>query len=247
MLSKWRGTCGTFTLAASLLLAGCGNSNNANVRSVNASPGLAGYNVIVGVTPIAASLPYGTVGVQPAGQYATDDSSGNYRQIGAGISQTVSLYQKQGTNLATTTQTLVKNEYYTILNLGIYPNIGLMVLTDDNTAPTSGNFKLRVVDASSTAGAVDIYLTAPGGSVNGSAPIVSNLQFRQVTPTYLEIAPRSYEVQITQTGTTTVLATAPFSPTVGKVYSVFALDPAPGSTKFGALVTNDPAAPIPPS
>lgn len=247
MFSKWRGTCGTFTLAASLLLAGCGNSNNANVRSVNASPGLTNYNVQVGVTGIAASLPYGTVGVQPAGQYATDDSSGNYRQIGAGVSETVSVYQKLGTNLATTTQTLVKNGYYTILTLGIYPNVNLMALTDDNTAPTGGNFKLRVVDASATAGAVDVYLTAPGGTVNGSSPIVSNLNFRQLTPSYLQIAPRSYEVQITQTGTTTVLATGSFSPAGGKVYSVFALDPAPGSTKFGALVTTDPASPIPPS
>ncbi len=92
MSLKWRFICGTLTLTASLLLAGCGTISNANVRSVNASPGLMDYNVQVGVTGIAASLPYGTVGVQPAGQYATDDSSGNYRQVGAGPSQKISIY-----------------------------------------------------------------------------------------------------------------------------------------------------------
>ncbi|HET9086428.1 MAG TPA: DUF4397 domain-containing protein [Acidobacteriaceae bacterium] len=241
MSLKWRVTCGTLTLAASLLIAGCGTTGNANVRSVNASPGLTDYNVQVGVTGIAASLPYGTVGVQPAGQYATDDSSGNYRQIGAGLSQKISIYQKPGTDLTTSTQTIVKNGYYTILNLGTYPNISLMPLTDDNTSPGAGKFKLRVVNASSTAGPVDIYLTPPGGSISGT-PVVSAFQSRQVTSSYLQLAPGTYEVQVTQTGSTTAIAAAPFSPTGGEVHSVFVLDPAPGSSNFGVLVTNDPLA-----
>lgn len=236
---KWRGICGGFTLAVSLLIAGCGSNNNAYVRTVNASPGLAGYSVQVGVTVVASSLPYGTVGVQPAGEYSTDDASGNYRAIGAGNSQAVVLFQKPGTNLATTTLSTVKNSDYTIVNLGIFPNISLLALTDNNTAPTSGQFKLRVVHASPSAGPVDVYITAPGGSISGM-PVVDDLQFGQVTPNYLQLAPGSYEVQITPHGSTHAVITEAFSPTAGNVYSAFALDPAPGSNNFGLLVTTDP-------
>ncbi len=241
MFSKWRGTCGILTLAASLLMAGCGTTNNSNVRAVNASPGLTNYSVQVGVIVIASSLPYGTVGIQPAGQYTIDDSSGNYRQVGAGTAQKISIFQKLGTNLTATTQDLLKNAYYTIVSVGTYPNVSLLPLTDDNTAPASGKFKFRVVDVSPSAGPVDVYLTAPGANVRSSAPVVSNVQFRQ-SQNYLQIAPGSYEIQITQSGTTSVLAKASFSPTSGKIYSAFALDPAPGSSAFGVLVTNDPLA-----
>lgn len=239
MYSTRRGICGTLTLAASLLIAGCGNSNNANVRTVNASPGLTGYSVQVGQTGIAFSLPYGTEGVQPPGQYSTDDSSGNYRLIGAGPSQPVVLYQKAGTNLATSTLSMVKGSYYTIVNVGIYPTIGLMNLTDNDSAPTSGDFKLRVVGSSSSIGPVDVYLTAPGAPVSGNA-VSSNLLFQQVTPNYLQLAPGSFEIQITPHGSTAVLAKTAFSPASGQIYSVFVLDPAPGSNSFGVLVTNDP-------
>ena len=241
MYSKWHGICGTLTLAASLLIAGCGTTNNAYVRTVNASPGLTGYTVLVGVTPIASSLPYGTEGVQPKGQYSVDDSSGNYREIGAGTSQAIVVYQKPGTNLASTTQTLIKNSYYTIVDVGIYPNLGLVALTDDDTAPTSGNFKLRFVQASSSSGPLDVYLTAPGAAVSGS-PLFSNIQFGAAPPNYSQMAPGSFEMQITPHGSTAVLSKVPFSPTAGNVYSAFALDPAPGSSNFGLLVTNDPVA-----
>ena len=236
-----RNFCGMVALSASLLAMGCGSSGNSNVRTVNTSVGLTGYSVQVGVTGVAFSLPYGTEGVQQPGQYASTDASGKYRPIGAGTNQSVVLYQKVGTNLATKTQSFLKGGYYTVVNLNPPPGILLLVLTDNDSAPTSGNFKLRVVHSSPSAGSVDVYVTAPGGSVVGATPLLSNLQFGQVTQTYFQLAPGTYEVQVTPHGNpSSVVITKTFTPTAGNIYTAFTLDPAPGTSDFGLLITNDP-------
>lgn len=243
MYLKWRNIFGTTALAGCLIVVGCAGNNNANVRAVNASPGLPPATVQVGVIAIAAALPYGTEGVQPAGQYSVDDTSGNYRLVGAGTAQAVILYQKPGTNIASTKMTLVKNGYYTIVSTGMFPNVNLMPLTDDDTAPNSNDFKLRIVQTSSSSGPVDFYLTPASGSVNGASPVQSNLQFGQVTNTYLQLTPANYEIQVTPHGNpSSVLAKMAFTPTAGSIHTAFILDPPPGSSSFGVLVTNDPVA-----
>lgn len=241
MYINWRKFCGMVAVSTSLLAMGCGSSGNSNVRTVNTSVGLTGYSIQVGQTIVASSLPYGTEGVQQPGQYATTDASGKYRPIGAGNTQGVLLFQTPGTNLATQTNSFLKSGYYTVVNLDPLPGIQLVVLTDNDSPPTSGDFKLRLMHASPSAGAVDVYLTAPGGSVVGTTPVLSNFQFGQVTQTYFDIAPGSYEVQVTPHGNpSSVVITKAFSPSAGSIYTAFALDPAPGTNTFGLLITNDP-------
>src|SRR6185312_783703 len=170
MYPKWRSFCGIFTLAASLVTLGCGNSGNSNVRAVNASPGLSNFTVFVGQTGIASSLPYGTEGIQPKGQYASTDSSGNYRIVGAGANQPASVYGSnlKSAPLTTTKQSFLKNSYYTLVTLGAAPSIHLQILVDTNVTPPSGEYQLRFMDASPEAGAIDVYITAVGGSVVGA-------------------------------------------------------------------------------
>jgi len=240
MYSNWRGFCGALTLAASLITLGCGNSNNANVRAVNASPGLTGFTVQVGQTGIASSLPYGTEGVQPKGQYATTDSSGNYREIGAGSNQTVRVYQKPGTALASQKANFLRNNFYTVVTMSPAPAIHLLTLTDDNSAPNSGNYKLRFIDAGPKAGPVDVYITAVGAHPTGN-PVIGNIQADQVT-SYLQLAPGTLQVQITPHGSQSiVLLSASFSPAAGSIYSVFFLDPPDASSNvYGMLTVHDP-------
>ncbi len=240
MYSNRRGFCGIFTLAASLAILGCGNSNNTYVRTVNASPGLTGYTVQVGQTGIASSLPYGTEGIQPKGQYATADTSGNYREVGAGSNQTVLVYQTRGTALSSQKTNFLKNSFYTIVTLSPAPGIHLMTLVDDNSAPTSGNYKLRFMDASPKAGPIDVYITAVGASPSGN-PVIGNIQADQIT-SYLQLPPGTLEVQITPHGNqSTVLLTAPLSPSAGNIYSVFFLDPPDAnSSVYGLLTVHDP-------
>jgi hypothetical protein len=250
MYSKWRGVCGILSLTASLAMLGCGSSGNSFVRAVNASQGSPGFTIQAGQTGIVGGLPYGTEGVQQQGQYSTLDTSGNYRPLGAGSNQALTVYSSPGTVLASMKQSFLKNTFYTIVVIAPVPNMEFQVLTDDNTAPTSGDYNLRVMDASTQAGAVDIYITAVGAGVGGN-PVVGNIQFQQVVK-IPQLPPGTLEVQVTPAGNPSkVLAIQPFSPAAGKDYSIFFLDPpngsiapdppgGPGTNQYGVLVVNDP-------
>lgn len=242
MSSHPRGFLGLLTISAALLVSGCGSTTTSNVRAVNASPGLSQSVFQVGTIPIAFNIPYGTVGVDPKGQYTTD-ASGIYREVGTGTNQLIALYaQLASSPLATGKATLVKNSNYTVVSLASGPQLHLLTLTDDNSAPSGGNFKLRLMDASPSAGSVDVYLTAPGANLPNAKPLQTDFLFGQVTQTYFEIAPASYELRVTPTGDpSAVLIDVPFAPSGGNVYTAFLLDPpAGGAGKFGALLTHDP-------
>lgn len=251
MYSKWRNLCGILSLAGSLTLLGCGDSGVSYVRVVNASPGLSSYTVVAGETQIVAGLPFGSEGVQQQGQYSTIDTSGNYRPLGAGSGQPLYVYTTPGTKIASATQSFIKGMHYTIVLESTA--LEFQVLTDDNAAPTGG-YSLRVVDASTMAGPVDVYITAVDANVGGTA-IVSSMQYGNVTNPYLQLSPGSLEVQVTPAGNPNkVLAIEPFSPASGKIYSMIVLDPpnpsapivppsmAPvaGANTYGVLVTLDP-------
>ena len=254
MYSKWRGLCGILSLAGSLTLLGCGVNGNSYVRVVNASQGLSFFTVVAGQTPIVSGLPFGTEGVQQQGQYSTTDTSGNYRPLGSGNGQKLYVYSTPGTNLVTTTQSFIKSTPYTIVVEAPAPSIEFQVLTDNNTAPSSGSYSLRVMDASTDAGPVDVYITAVGAGVGGT-PVVGNMTYQQVTNPYLQLSPGTLEVQVTPAGNPNrVIAIKPFSPAAGKIYSIFVLDPpnasgpivppsnpaVPGANTYGVLVVNDP-------
>lgn len=244
MYSKWRGLCGILSLAGSLTLLGCGVNGNSYVRVVNASPGLADYTVVAGQTTLISALPFGMEGIQQQGQYSTTDSSGNYRPLGSGTNEKLYVYSTPGTNLVSTTQTFIKSTPYTIVLESTA--LEFQVLTD-NTAPSGGG--LRVVDASTMAGAVDVYV---GGNL-----VVGNMTYQQVTNPYLAPVSGSLAVQVTAAGNPNkILAILPsWSFTSGKTYSIFILDPpnpsapvvppanpaVPGANTYGVLVTNDPA------
>ncbi|MGH9616721.1 MAG: DUF4397 domain-containing protein [Acidobacteriaceae bacterium] len=252
---KWRGLCGILSLAASLTLLGCGASGNSYVRVVNASSGLSNntsWTIQAGQTGIVSSLPFGTEGVQQQGQYVTTDTSGNYRPLGAAANQSLVVYSTPGTDLTSTTQSFLKNTYYTIVVLTPMPNIMTQTLTDNDAAPSSGTYNLRVMDTSTMAGPVDVYVTGVGSPVSGS-PLVGNISFQQVV-TLPQLSPGTFELQVTPTGNPSkVLAIQPFSPASGKLYSIFVLDPpnvaatiqppGMGTNSYGVLVVNDPVAP----
>ncbi len=238
---KWRGFCGIITLAASLVTLGCGNTKTTNVRAVNASPGFAPFSFQVGLTPLG-SIPYGTEGVLPKGEYSID-STGAYRIVAAGPSQNVLTYAAPGsTPFATAKQTFLAKTSYTIVSLGTAPGMELRALIDDDSAPQGGAYKLRLMDTSTIAGPVDVYITAVGDVPSGNL-VVGNINFGQVT-SYLQLSPGALEVQVTPQGDpSTVLFSTEFSPQAGKIYSVFFLDPSPtGPNVYGLLVVSDPLA-----
>ncbi len=241
MYSKWRGLCGILSLAGSVTLLGCGSNGNTNVRAVNASQGLNGLAIQASNIQIVGGLNFGMEGIDPKDTYMLD-SSGAYYPVEAGANQSILSYQTAGTPLATTTGTLSKNSFYTIVSLSPAPG-HLLILADGSSAPSSGDYEVRVMDAAPTAGIVDVYITATGAPAGGS-PVAGNLAFGQ-TVNYQPLSPGTLEIQVTPHNVpSTVLVKEPFTPASGKIYTVFLLDPtAQGLSTYGILTVSDPVLP----
>ena len=78
--------------------------------------------------------------------------------------------------------------------------IGSLVTTDDNTASSATQTRLRVVNLSPTAGAVDVFLTAAGADLATATPIVSGLAYQAASSSALA-TPGSYTLRAVPAGT----------------------------------------------
>jgi hypothetical protein len=223
---------------------GCGTNGNSNVRVVNASPGLTtNFAVQVGLTNVASNLPYGKVGVEQQGTEA-NDTSGIYRPVGSGTNQKLVLYGPSPSDIiASGTHTLVRNSFYTFVTLGNKAaNVTLVTLADNGTAPANGGAGLRIVQASSAAGAVDIYVTAVGVPLSGATPTLSGAGFGDITA-YLPVPAAKDEIRVTPHGNpSNVLIDVTSTLTGGGLYTAYALDPQTSSStaKYSMLITGDP-------
>lgn len=74
------------------------------------------------------------------------------------------------------------------------------VTTDDNAAPAAGQTRMRIVNMSPTAGAIDVFLTAAGADLATATPNATNLAY-QTSSAYLSVAPGTYTFRAVPTGT----------------------------------------------
>lgn len=226
--------------AVALSLAGCGGSSSFSyVKFIHASPGAPNVDVKVGSAFAAQNTGFGA-------------ATSGYAQVNAGTSEKVQVFAagKDSTAVLSASQTFMKDQYYTILALNTPSKLQAAIENDDLTAPPSGDCKIRVVHASTTAGAVDVYVTAPGVSLTDPAnpvtPVLSNFTFGTVTK-YLAVPAGSYEVRVTVAGNPSAVAIDTGSTGValsaGSIYTAVALDPNPSSTppgtEFSLLLTQD--------
>src|ERR1039458_2824762 len=128
-------------------LAGCGSSS-AKARIVNASPGEGAITATIGGTSVASSLDYGT--------------GSSYATVSAG-SVSLNVEQSSTSNsVLDETVTLTSKSTYTILLANYSTSVTAVTLTDNNSSPSSGQFNLRLVQASPGLGAADVYVVAAG-------------------------------------------------------------------------------------
>ena len=79
-------------------------------------------------------------------------------------------------------------------------NVGVVVTADVNTAPAAGQVRLRVVQMSPTAGAVDVFVTAPGEDLAAATPVAANLAYHGASA-YFSVAAGTYRVRAVPAGT----------------------------------------------
>lgn len=110
------------------------------------------------------------------------------------------------------------------------PNLTPILLTDDNTPPTSGQLKLRVVNASPDVGNVDVYVVALTANFQNATPVFTNVGFKQDAG-YHSMTPGNYRLYFTATGQKNILInTGILGFAAGQIRTVVVLDSAGGYT-----------------
>ena len=135
--------------------------------------------------------------------------------------------------------TLSAGTDYTVAAVGKLANIEPLVLVDNNSAPSSGQAKLRFVHTSPDAPAVDIF-------AEGAGVVVPNAVFKDASG-YLDLAAGTYNLQVRAAGTETVALNLPgITLEKGNVYTAFAVGLLQGQPALKAKLVVDATAPTAP-
>ena len=200
-----------------LPLPGCqsitGNPNVSEVRIIDASPDAPGVDIYQSNSILAYNLGLGTItsyiSITPGTYGIVADTAGTRQQ----------LVSAQGSFLT--------GNQYTVL-IGNYLNsLQELVLKDQNTPAPSGQIDVRIVDQSTRAGALDIYLVPTGSTLASVKAVVTNVTFN-VNTGYFTVPAGTYTFVALPTGTiptatTTTSYTGPSVPYSGGAARTFVL------------------------
>lgn len=148
--------------ATPLLLAGCGgaaDSNNANVRLVNASAGYASVDLYVDDDLTISDVGFGI--------------ASGYTGVNSDTVTTVLTSHGSTTELLAQTRTLSAGVDYSIISYGWEGAIRSVILTEDESAADSGKTKVSVLNTAVDAGTLDVYLTGEDELLASATPVAS--------------------------------------------------------------------------
>jgi Domain of unknown function (DUF4397) len=170
-----------------LLTNGCNsNGNNAQLRALQASADEATtLNVLLDGNTVFSNLVLGT-----PSSYMSESLGSRHLQVEPSNSSTPSIDE---------TLTLDSSTNYTLITANVASSLTPILLTDDQTAPASGDFQLRFVNAAPSAGPVDCYLVPSGTAVGGVGPTVASIGFTAASP-YQSMTAGTYDLVFTQAG-----------------------------------------------
>jgi hypothetical protein len=212
---------GILCLATNLLIAGCGGGAKTRFRVMNAVPDESSLDVLLDSATVAGHVAYGT--------------STGYQTVKSGSHQITVEPPGSTTPLLAQSISFGSGSDTTIISSNFSSNIANLVLTDNNTAPASGDFKLRVVNAAPGLGAADVYVVAPATDLNTVSPTLSNVAFGSAA-SYQSLAAGSYEVVLTPAGEKfTAIDTGSLAFAAGQVRTLVGLNGQPGGFSYTIL------------
>ncbi|HXF81074.1 MAG TPA: DUF4397 domain-containing protein [Usitatibacter sp.] len=209
-------------LAALAVLSGCHNGghaqNSTDMRALNAVPDAEPLDVLIDDDVKASALTLG----QTSG-FSEFDSGTRDVKVRSSTSQSV---------LSDKSVSFSSGVFQTLLVYGKRAAIQTQLLADDVTTIDSGQLRVRVANLASDAGPVDIYLASP---VTTAPVIVGGAAFGTVTGS-AEIAPGSYPIIVTASGTQDVLfQSAPQAFAAGTYYTIVVV-PTQGGKQVNAVL-----------
>jgi hypothetical protein len=197
----WVSLCLILGIAGLALSASsCGSSDKAKIRLVNAMPTqLSGLDMLIDGNSIVSSVGYAT-----ASSYASVSSGSRHVQI-----------EPTGTSspiIDTNTSVSSGSNTTALAYLGVSNNVSSAFLADNNSAPSSGNFNIRVINASPAMGSAgaDVYIVPSGTSITGVSPTISasspGTRDNGQASAYISLAAGDYDVIFTSPGQKNPLA-----------------------------------------
>jgi hypothetical protein len=159
--SKTRSAIAIFGLGVALTLAGCGSdgSDNSELHVIHTSKDAPPVNVKVGSKTVIGNLDY----AESSGYITVRSGQKNIRVEGiipGGNTDVISVDRFD----------FVKDERYNILAKNDVAGIDVLVVQESASEPSGSEVAIAVVHASTNAGEVDVYVTAPGVDVTAATP-----------------------------------------------------------------------------
>jgi uncharacterized protein DUF4397 len=221
-------------LAVAFLSVGC-SSSKVRYRFIQAATTIQNnVDLQVDGKTVQSAVGYG----QPGSYHSASSGSRKFEIFNTGTTTNPIVSESVKLGSGDTTLILQNTDNTTTANV-------LSPYTDDNTAPTTGNAKLRFIHSSLNAGSVDVYVVPTGQSIAGFNPQISGLTFQQ-TPappnTYLSLSAASYDVIMTQSGTQNILnnlITNNYSLASGQIRTFVIIDSSFGGGPFQEIILND--------
>ena len=208
-------------LGTIFLLVGCGSGGNTRFRLMNAVPDESSLDVLVDSKSVSSNLAYGT------NTGYLSESSGSH-QVGIEPSGSSTTLLQQSISFGSGTDT-------TVISSNFSASVTNLVLTDNNSAPASGDFKIRIINASPNLGPADVYIVTPGTALDTVSPTVSNLGFGANT-SYQSLAAANFEIELTSVGQKfAVVDTGSLTFTAGQVRTFVGLNNQSGGFSYAML------------
>jgi hypothetical protein len=207
-------------MLAAVGLSGCQGitMNSAQLRVVDASPDSGVIDSYQNSSALAYNLGFGTMT--------------SYIPMSPGVYNLAA--EKAGTRqiLASSTETLAADKQYTeIIGAGL-ANMQQTLFLDESTPATAGRIAVRVINETTRAGAVDIYLIPMASTTSkgmSASPLAVNLGVG-ATSGYIDLPEGTYAIDVVPTGTllasstVTLLSGAQVAYASGAVRTVVLID-----------------------
>lgn len=174
--------------AALVACGGGGSGSSANVRLVNATLTHASLSLLANATSVVTAD-----AIDTASAYVGVPSGSPALQINDSVS---------GAVLATTAPTVAGDQHFALVAYESGGNVRTAVIAEDTVAPTTATAALRIFDAATDAGAIDVYVTDPAVDITTlSSPTFSFASSTSVQASaFLSFGPGTYRVRVTGSG-----------------------------------------------
>lgn len=193
-LRMWRLAVGLAGVVLGLAACGGGGSDDdsgsASVRVVNATRTYGALDFYIGGTLNAAAV-------------ATQSTS-NYVSVDAGTYTTDFNRAGGATALNEQSRSFSGDTAYTVVAFEQSGGLSTFHLVENESAPDSGKAKLRVVNVTPDAGAVDVYVTGNTDSLDDFSPAISGVSAASLS-SYVSVTQGTWRIRVTGSGDKTDL------------------------------------------